>query len=119
MKIGQKSPLFVAQWPQIVILHKEGYSEQLISEQIRCIKNAAHNAIMKFIETANYSDAETIPRNDHIIRLRTVRSSMNSTIKTLSILLTKSADLSRRIVSQHLFDSFHLKFYKPVKKTPV
>lgn len=43
-------------------------------------------------------------------------STMSSASTIQSVLLSKDADVSRRTVSRHLSDDFHLKFHKPVIK---
>jgi len=106
-----------------VALHKEEYSELLISERVRCSKNAVYNAVVKFQKAGTYSDAKksgrpqkTTPRDDHIIRRTAVRSPMSFASKMQSVLLAKGADVSRRTVSRRLVDDFGLKAYKPAKK---
>lgn len=58
MKMVKKSSLSEAQCVQIVIVHKEGYFERLISARVRQSKNAVQNVIMKFKETGTYSNAK-------------------------------------------------------------
>lgn len=45
---------------------------------------------------------------DHVTRRTEVRSPMSSACKKRSVLLAKYADVSRRIVSRHLFNDFNL-----------
>ena len=46
--MGKKASLSEVKRAQIVILHKEGLSERLISEKVECSKTAVHQAIVKF-----------------------------------------------------------------------
>ena len=46
--MGKKASLSEVKHAQIVILHKEGLSERLISEKVECSKTAVHQAIVKF-----------------------------------------------------------------------
>ena len=53
--MGKNVPLSEVQRAQIVALHKEGYSERLISEKMKYSKSAVHNAVVKFQNTGSYS----------------------------------------------------------------
>ena len=108
---------------QIEALYNEGYSERLISEQIKRSKNAVHNAVVKFKKTETYSDAKrsscprkSTSRNDHIIRRTAVRSPMSSSSKIRSVLLAKGVDISRRTVIRRRVIDLGLKARKPAKK---
>ena len=88
------------------LFYREGYSERSISERIKRSKNAVHNEVVIFKKTATYSDAKrsgrtpkNTPRDDHIIRMKTVQSPTSSASKIRSALLAKGADISRRTVS--------------------
>ena len=56
--MGKKSTLSDVEHAQIMALHREGHSERSISEQIKCSKNAVHNAVLKFQKSGTYSDAK-------------------------------------------------------------
>ena len=121
--MAKNSPLSEVLRAQIVALHKEGYSERLISQKIKCSKNAVHNAIVKFRITGTYSTAKksgrprkTTPRDDLMIRRTAVRSPMSSASKIRSALLAKGTNISRRTVSRRLVDDFGLKAHKPARK---
>ena len=105
--MGRNIPLSEVERAQIVTLHKEGYSERLISKKIKRSKCAVHNAIIKFRNTGSYSigkksgrPRKTTPRDDHAIRRIAVRSPMSSANKIRSALLEKGTTISRRIVSR-------------------
>ena len=121
--MGKKSTLSDVEHAQIMALHKEGYSERSNSERVKHIKNAVHNAVVKFQKSGTYSDAKrsdrprkTTPRDDHVIRRTAVQFPMSSSSKIWSVLLAKGMDVSRRTVSQCLVDDFGLKTRKPAKK---
>ena len=121
--MAKNSPLSEVLRAQIVALHKEGYSERLISQKIKCSKNAVHNAIVKFRITGTYSTAKksgrprkTTPRDDLMIRRTAVRSPMSSASKIRSALLAKGTNISRRTLSRRLVDDFGLKAHKPARK---
>ena len=86
--MGKNVPLSEVQQAQIEALHKEGYSERLISEKMKCSKSAVYNAVAKFQNTGSYSTGKksgrprkTTPRDDHVIRRIAVRSPMSSADK--------------------------------------
>ena len=54
--MGKKASLSEVKHAQIVILHKEGLSERLISEKVECSKPAVHQAIVKFKICGLYVD---------------------------------------------------------------
>ena len=88
-------------------LYDEGYSERSIRERAKCSKNAVRNAIVKFRNTGSYLDTKrsggqwkTTPRDDHVIRRASVRSSMSSASKIRAVLLAKNVDVSRRALSR-------------------
>ena len=122
-KMGKNVPLSEVERAQIVALHKEGHSEQLISQKMKKSKTAVHNAMAKFRNTGTYTTAKksgrprkTTPRDDHAIRRIVVRSPMSSASKIRSSLLAKGTDISRRTVSRRLVDDFDLKAHKPAHK---
>ena len=99
--MGKNVPLSEVERAQIVALHKEGYSERLISQKMKKSKTAVHNAMAKFRNTGTYTTAEksgrlrkTTPRDDHAIRRRAVRSPMSSASKIRSSMLAKGTDIS-------------------------
>ena len=113
-------PLSEVQRALIVALHKEGYSERLISEKMKCSKSAAHNAVVKFQNTGSYFTGKksgrprkTTPRDDPVIRRIAVHSPMSSADKIQSALLAKATEISRRTVSRRLVDDLGLKAHKP------
>ena len=121
--MGKNVPLSEVQRAQIVTLHKEGYSERLISEKMKCGKSAVHNAVVKFQNTGSYSTRKksgrprkTTSRDDPVIRRIVVHSLMSSADKIRSALLAKATEISRSTVSWHLVDDFGLKAPKPVLK---
>ena len=118
--MGKNVPLSEVQRAQIVALLKDGYSEQLISEKMRCSNSAVHNAVVKFQNTGSYSAGKKsgrprkiTPRDNHVIRRIVVRSPMSSADKIRSALLTKGTKISRRTVSRCLLDDFGLKAHNP------
>ena len=121
--MGKNVPLSEVQRAQIVALHKEGYSERLISEKMKCSKSAVHNAEVTFQNTGSYLTGKksarprkSTPRDDHVIRRIAVRSLMSSASKIRYALLGKGTEISRRTVSRRLVDDFGLKAYKPARK---
>ena len=121
--MGKNELLSEVQRAQIAALHKEGYSERLISEEIKCSKSAVYNAVVKFQNTGSYSTRKksgrprkTTPRDNPVIHRKAVHSSMSSADKILSALKAKGTDISRRTVSRRLVDDFGLKAYKPASK---
>ena len=107
--MGKNVPLLEVQRAQIAALHKEGYSERLISEKMKCSKSAVHNAVVKFQNTGSYSTRKksgrprkTTPRDDPVIRKIAVYSLMSSADKIRSALLAKGTKISRRTVSLRL-----------------
>ena len=116
-------PLSEVQRAQIVALHKEGYSERLISKKMKCSKYAVHNAVVKFQNTGSYSTdkksgrpRKTTPRVDHVIRKIAVRSPMSSANKIRSALQEKGTEISRRTFSRYLGDDFGLKTHQSARK---
>ena len=88
----KKASLSEVKHAQIVILHKEGQSECLISENVECSKTAVHQAIVKFKICGSYVDTKrsgrprkTTPRDDHLIQRVAVRSPTSSCNKYIYI----------------------------------
>ena len=86
--MGKNVPLSEVQRAQIVALDKEGYSEQSISEKIKCSMSTVQNAVVKFQNTGSYSTGKksgrppkTNPRDGHVIRRIAVWSPMSSANK--------------------------------------
>ena len=107
--MGKNVPLSEVQRAQIAALHKEGYSERLISEKMKCSKSAVHNAVVKFQNTGSYSTRKksgrprkTTPRDNPVIYRIAVHSPMSSADKIQSALLAKGTEISRRTVSLRL-----------------
>ena len=122
--MGKNVPLSEVQRAQIVALHKEGYSEQLISEKMKCSKSAVYNAVVKFQNTGSYSTGKksgrpqkNTTRDGPVIRRKAVHSLMSSADEIRSALLAKATKISRRTVSRPLVDDFDLKAHKPARKS--
>ena len=106
-------------------LYDEGYSEQSISERVKCSKNAVHNAFVKFWNSGSYSDAERSGRPKKIHNTGRPRHSESSSSVSNEFCkqdsgpycLQKGADVSRRNVSRRLVNDFDLKSRKPEKIT--
>ena len=91
--MGKNEPLSEVQRAQIAALHKEGCSERLISEEMKCSKSTVHNAVVKFQNTGSYSTRKksgrprkTTPRDDPVIHRIAVHSLMSSADKIRSAL---------------------------------
>ena len=116
-------PLSEVQRAQVAALHKEGYSERLIREKMKCSKSAVHNAVEKCQNTGSYSTTKksgrprnTTPRDDPVIHRIAVHSPMSSADKIRSALLAKGTEISRRTVNRRLVYDFGLKAHKPARK---
>ena len=114
--MGKKASLSEVKRVLILILHKEGLSERLISEKVECSKAAVHQAIVKFKICGSYVDIKTTPRDDHLIRRVAVRSPTSSCKKIRSALLLKGTDVHGTTIRRRLVNEFGIKSHKPAKK---
>ena len=104
-------------------VHKKGYSEQAISQNIKKSKNAVHNAIVKLWNTRTYSTTQkpsrprkTTLRDDHAIRRIAARSPTSLSKKIRFAQLLKGTDNIRRTIRRRLVDDFNLKAHEPAYK---
>ena len=116
--MGTKNvPLSEVQRAQIVVRHKEGYSERAISQKIKKSKNAVHNTIVKFRNTGTYSTTQksgrppgNTPRDDQAIRRIAVRSPTSS-FSSCQAGVRKCLSIKARNKLQHSLLTYSLVLY--------
>ena len=93
LAMGQKSSLSPTKRAKILTLREEGYTKRAISAQLKCSKNAVHNAIVKFKCDRIYTNRKrsgrlrkTTPRDDHTMRQVAMQSLVSSCKKIRAVL---------------------------------
>ena len=69
--MGKKASLPESKKPQIVILHKDGFSERKICRKVACSKTAVHQVIARFRNFGLYHDKKRRGRQKEAVVMTT------------------------------------------------